>query len=87
MTPIYLILGLLLILIGLPLMWTPIPLGLILTGLGLALILARSRRARAWLRRQRGRHPRLDRWLHQVERLLPGTLGRILAQTAAGRDD
>lgn len=78
---VYQILGGLLILIGLPLFWTPIPVGLVLIAVGGALILSNSDRARDWVRERRRRHPRFDAFMVRAERVTPHPFDRILKQT------
>jgi hypothetical protein len=86
MSFVYQILGLLLILIGLPLFWTPIPVGLVMIAGGLALVISNSDRARAFLQARRQRHERLDAWLVKAEAVLPVPFSRILKQTDAHQD-
>ncbi|MGX6647002.1 hypothetical protein ACWCOP_03535 [Maricaulaceae bacterium MS644] len=85
MSLLYQILGALLVLFGLPLFWTPIPIGLIMIASGLALIISNSNAAREWVRTQRLKHPRFDAWLHQAEARVPHPFDRILKQTEARR--
>lgn len=88
MALVYQILGGLLILIGLPLFWTPIPVGLILIASGIALIISNSLAAREWVRTHRAHHPGFDAWVIKAERRVPPPLDRILKQTdaRAGQD-
>lgn len=85
MSFVYQILGLLLILIGLPLFWTPIPVGLILIAAGLALLISNSDAAREFVRQRRMRHPRFDAWVRKAEHVVPHPFDRILKQTDADR--
>lgn len=78
---VYQILGWLLIVVGLPLFWTPIPVGLILIAIGLSLLIANSDRARDVLRERRRRHPRFDAWLLKAEQIVPHPFDRILKRT------
>ena len=78
---VYQILGWLLIVVGLPLFWTPIPVGLILIAIGLSLLIANSDRARDILRERRRRHPRFDAWLLKAEQIIPHPFDRILKRT------
>jgi len=78
---LYQFLGVLLILVGLPLFWTPLPVGLVLIAIGAALILSNSERARIWMRERRRRHPRLDALMLKAERVTPHPFDRILKQT------
>ncbi|MFP4519152.1 MAG: hypothetical protein ACLFQ5_06830 [Oceanicaulis sp.] len=81
MSLVYQILGALLILFGLPLFWTPIPIGLIMIASGIALIISNSDVAREWVRTLREKHPKFDAWLHRAEARVPAPFDRILKQT------
>lgn len=85
MSFVYQILGVLLILIGLPLFWTPIPVGLILIAAGLALLISNSDAAREFVRQRRKRHPGFDAWVRKAERVVPHPFDRILKQTDVRR--
>tara|TARA_R110002073_G_scaffold29006_14_gene91614 strand:- start:997 stop:1260 length:264 start_codon:yes stop_codon:yes gene_type:complete len=87
MSTLYKLLGILLILAGLPLFWTPVPIGLVLITIGLALVIANSNSMRAMMRRQRARHDGLDRWLKKAEKIIPHPFDRILEQTDAPGPD
>jgi cell division protein FtsW (lipid II flippase) len=78
---VYQIFGGLLILAGLSVVWTPIPLGIVLIALGAVVILANSEAARAWVREQRAVHARFNAFLDRAEGVLPASLARILAET------
>lgn len=77
----YKLLGALFILAGLPLFWTPVPIGAALILIGLSLLVANSTMVQRWLQRRRRRHPKLDRWLARSEKYLPPALRRILRTT------
>lgn len=81
MSFVYQILGVLLILAGLPLFWTPIPVGLIMIACGLALLISNSDAARDFVRARRTRHRRFDAWLKKAERVVPHPFDRILKRT------
>lgn len=68
--------GVVLILAGLPLFWTPVPIGAVLVLAGLGLLAANSRTVQSWLRGQREKNPRLDRWMIGAEKYLPRPLKR-----------
>ncbi len=87
MSLIYQILGALLILFGLPLFWTPIPVGLIMIASGLALIISNSDAAREWVRTLRLKHRRFDAWVSRAEARVPHPFDRILQQTEVRRSD
>lgn len=87
MSFVYQILGVLLILVGLPLFWTPIPIGLILIASGLALLISNSDAAREFVRERRARHPRFDAWLLKAERVVPHPFDRILKRTDVDQTD
>ncbi|PKP80763.1 MAG: hypothetical protein CVT79_13340 [Alphaproteobacteria bacterium HGW-Alphaproteobacteria-18] len=82
MTLLYRLVGVLLILVGLPLFWTPVPIGAVLILGGMALLVANSPAARRWLLRRRERHPRLDRWMERSEKYMPPAFARILRRTS-----
>lgn len=82
MTLFYKLLGVLLIAAGLPLFWTPVPVGAVLILMGLALLVANSGTARNWLHQRRQRHPRLDRWMEKSEKYMPPAFARILRRTS-----
>lgn len=77
----YTIVGVLLILAGLPLFWTPVPIGAVLILIGIALIVGNSSSARNWLRESRSRHARLNRWMSHTEKYLPTPFSRALRDT------
>ncbi|MGE6697471.1 hypothetical protein ACQKH5_07265 [Hyphomonas sp. NPDC076900] len=79
----YRLVGVLLILLGLPLFWTPVPVGAVLILGGVALLVANSATARSWLHRRRARHPRLDQWMEKSEKYMPPAFARILHRTGA----
>ena len=83
---VYQFLGVLLILAGLSVVWTPIPVGIFLIAAGLTVILANSRTAREFVRQRRSTHPRFDGFLDKAEGILPNTLARILAATRPSSD-
>ena len=87
MSVLYQTLGVLLIMLGLPLFWTPIPIGLILIASGLALLISNSDSAREFVRERRARHPRFDAWLSKAERVVPHPFDRILKRTDVERPD
>jgi len=75
------ILGVLLIAFGLPLFWTPIPVGLIMIAAGVALVIGNSRRSQDWLRERRSRSARLDEKLREAERKSPSRIRKTLEKT------
>ena len=81
MSFVYQILGVLLIIVGLPLFWTPIPVGLVMIACGLALLISNSDSARDFVRARRRRHPRFDAWLKKAEGVAPHPFDRILKRT------
>lgn len=87
MSIVYQILGGLLILAGIPLFWTPVPIGLVMIAIGLSLIIANSNAAREWIRTWRSKNPGLDRWLKKAERIIPHPFDRILEETDAPNSD
>ncbi|MBL4539506.1 hypothetical protein [Oceanicaulis sp. UBA2681] len=78
---VYQTLGFLLIAVGLPLFWTPLPFGLVLIAIGAALILSNSDSARNHVRGWRGRHPRFNAFMIKAERVTPHPFDRILQRT------
>ena len=80
------LLGLLLILAGLPLFWTPVPVGGVMILIGAALLVANSTSARSWIHRRRSRHPRLDAWMNKTEKYLPSSFADTLHETSADKN-
>ena len=78
---VYQTLGFLLIAVGLPLFWTPIPVGLGLLAIGLALVMSNSDSAREWVRAKRQHHPKFDAMMVKAERVTPHPFDRILQRT------
>lgn len=78
------ILGLLFVIAGLAIAWSPIPLGIVLIPIGLAMIVASSQTARNWLHRRRENNPSLDRWLRRMEGKVPERFSEPLRRTDAG---
>ncbi|MBI1234395.1 MAG: hypothetical protein GC208_07815 [Alphaproteobacteria bacterium] len=83
MSTVYKLIGILLILGGIPLFWTPIPVGLIMIAVGLSLIIANSNTARGVVRRERERHHGFNDWLLKAEKIIPHPFDRILKRTDA----
>lgn len=83
MSFVYQFIGIILILAGLPLFWTPIPVGLILIATGLGLLISNSSLVRAWVQNLRERSPRFDRWLIKAKRFVPSPFDRVLERTEA----
>ena len=84
---VYQIFGGLLILAGLSVVWTPIPLGVILIAFGAAVILANSEAARDWVTTRRSSHPKFHAFLVRAEHVLPGPMRRILEATRPVQPD
>ena len=85
MSTLYKLLGILLVLAGIPLFWTPIPVGLVLIAAGMALIIANSNTARGVVRRERRKHEGFDRWVCRAEKIIPHPFDRMLRQTDVPR--
>jgi uncharacterized membrane protein HdeD (DUF308 family) len=66
-----LVVGIALILIGVPLFLTPFPGGAATIVIGLLLVVSSNSRAQRFLRRQRDNHPKLDERLNHVEEHMP----------------
>lgn len=84
---VYQILGGLLIFAGLSVVWTPIPVGIILIAFGLALILANSETARDWVTKRRASNQKFDSFLFRAEAFLPGPMRRVLERTRPVQPD
>ena len=87
MSIVYQILGGMLILLGIPLFWTPVPLGLIMIAAGGALILSHSDTARDWVRARRARRPGFDAWVAKAEAVAPSPFDQVLKRTAVRDED
>ena len=81
MRAVYIGAGVLLILGGLPLFWTPIPVGAVMVLIGAALIVANSDTLRDWLHVKRADNARLDHWMKKTERYTPAPFARVLRET------
>lgn len=79
--------GLGLIIIGVPLMISPIPFGIVLIIIGLLVLVAANPLAAKALRALRRRHPWLDEFLRKAENLLPPDAAAPLRDTDGRRDD
>lgn len=77
----YRLVGILLILTGIPLFWTPVPVGAVLILMGAALLVAHSAFAQKWVSERRNRHTSLDKWITKSEKYLPAGLARTLRKT------
>ncbi|KPP82368.1 MAG: hypothetical protein HLUCCA04_06410 [Oceanicaulis sp. HLUCCA04] len=77
------IFGLLLVIAGLAVVWSPIPLGIVFIPIGLAIIVATSQTARDWLHRRRQNNPGFDRWLRRMEGKVPERFSEPLRRTDA----
>ena len=75
------VLGAILVLAGLALSWSPIPLGIILIPIGAAMIVATSSNAQKWLRTRRKNNPKLDRWMGKMQRKAPDKVSKPLEDT------
>lgn len=80
------ILGILAVITGLALSWSPIPLGIVLIPIGLAMIVATSQTARDWLHRRRENNPKFDRWMKKMEGKVPERFSEPLRRTDADSD-
>ena len=78
---VYQTLGFLLIAVGVPLFWTPLPFGLVLIAIGMALVLSNSDSAREWARGKRQDHPGFNDLMTKAERVTPHPFDRILQRT------
>ncbi|EAP90799.1 MAG: hypothetical protein CMH91_10835 [Oceanicaulis sp.] len=78
---VYQTLGFLLIAVGVPLFWTPLPFGLVLIAIGMALVLSNSDSAREWVRGKRQDHPGFNDLMTKAERVTPHPFDRILQRT------
>lgn len=81
MSFVYQFIGIILILAGIPIFWTPVPIGLIMIAIGLALLISNSSLVRGWVMGARKRWPGFDRWLVKAQRLVPHPFDRVLERT------
>jgi hypothetical protein len=86
MIVLYKICGALLMLAGLPLFLTPIPVGAIMIAAGLTLYVAHSPRSRALVRHLRGRWSWFDSFINGVCRVSPKAVSAVLGRTACHRE-
>lgn len=82
--PIAAVAGILLILVGLPLLASPIPVGLVMIAGGLIVLAASSPHAQKFIRAQRDLHPKLDERLDAIEKKLPSSTRKPLEKTHPG---
>lgn len=80
------IVGVVLVLIGLALSWSPIPLGILLIPVGAAMIVATSSHAQTWLRRRRENNPKFDGWVSKMQRKSPSKIAKPLERTTPHND-
>jgi len=85
MSFVYQFIGIILILTGIPLFWTPIPIGLFMIATGLALLISNSSLMRSWVRGARARNEGFDRWLMKAKRVVPHPFDRVLERTESDR--
>ena len=78
---VYQTFGFLLIALGVPLFWTPLPFGLVLIAMGMALILANYDTDRQWVRGKRQEHPKFNDLMCKAEQVTPHPFDRILQRT------
>ncbi|GGE39637.1 hypothetical protein GCM10011367_12650 [Marinicauda pacifica] len=86
MSFVYQFIGIVLIVAGLPLFWTPIPVGAVMIATGLALLVSNSSLVRGWVIAARDAHPRFDRWMRQAQKAIPGPFSRVLSRTDPDTD-
>ena len=75
------LLGMLLIVVGIPLFWTPIPIGLVMIVAGMTLMLGNSARAQGVMRGYRTRNRGFDRRLTETGARAPAWVRRVLDKT------
>lgn len=75
------LLGLVFLIVGVLLFWTPIPIGAVLALVGLALLVANSSRVRGWVAGWRSDHRKFDKWIRKAGRHTPRPAERILMMT------
>ena len=73
--------GILLIVIGLPLFWTPIPIGLVMIVAGLSLVIGNSKMAQNMMRRYRTQNRGFDRRLTETGAKAPAWIRQVLDKT------
>lgn len=70
-----------LVLVGLPLLVTPIPVGAIMVALGILILVVSSTHAADWVRRRRRRHPGFDANMRSFEDRCPPVMRHALKRT------
>ncbi len=63
--------GILLLIVGVPLFFTPLPGGALCIVLGLALLITSNQRVQRFVRRQRAQHPKMNVRLNHLEKKVP----------------
>lgn len=74
-------LGVLLIIAGIPLFPTPIPLGLVFILVGTALVAGESVFLQGWIRKWRRTNPNMDQRLRGAHARMPGFVRRVIDLT------
>lgn len=85
MSFVYQFIGVVLILAGIPIFWTPVPIGLFMIATGLALLISNSSLVRGWVMAGRERWDGFDRWLTKAQRVVPHPFDRVLERTETSR--
>jgi hypothetical protein len=84
--PLAVVAGVLLVVGGLPLLASPVPVGLVMIVLGLVILAAASPHAQKFIRAERDLHPRLDQRLARAEKKMPEATRKPLEKTHPGHD-
>ncbi|MFN3607591.1 MAG: hypothetical protein ACK4Y9_00860 [Hyphomonas sp.] len=79
-------LGIALVLAGVALFWTPVPIGAVLILMGAALLIAHSDTAQNWILHRRKLHPSVDRWMIRSGKYLPASMARVVHKTHPDQD-
>ena len=74
-------LGMLMMVVGVPLFWTPIPIGLVLIVAGLSLVVGNSKMAQNMMRGYRTRNRGFDRRLTETGAKAPAWIRQVLDKT------
>lgn len=83
MSYVYQFIGIVLIIAGIPIFWTPVPVGAFMIATGLGLLISNSSLVRSWVRTGRRKNARFDRWLIKAKRYVPRPFDRVLERTEA----
>ncbi len=82
-----LVIGVLLIVVGIPVTPLPLPFGLPMIIVGFLMVASVSPGLQGWIRRRRGSNPKLDARIHGVREKVPGFIRKLIDLTRPKKGD